>query len=55
MNNCWVPYLTAQINQRSAQDNVITPPRAEYRPWGLYVTYLAFALAFAIGIFSLYG
>ena len=45
MENRWLPFLTAEIEQRPARELEIDPAAGERRPWGLYVLYLALASA----------
>ena len=41
MEDRWLPHLTSQIAEHSAQDFEIPLPAGEHLPWGLIVLFLA--------------
>jgi serine/threonine-protein kinase len=43
----WIPFLTAEVEQRAAREIEIEPPRGAPRPWGLYALYVAIIAAAA--------
>jgi serine/threonine-protein kinase len=47
MENRWVPFLTAEIEQRAAREIEIEPRRGGARPWGIYALYLGIVLVIA--------
>ena len=47
MDNRWLPFLTAEIEQRPARDSDVTAPPEEARPWVLYVIYMILMAAAA--------
>ncbi len=39
MHTHWLPFLTAQVEQKPARELQVEPPKAVMRPWGLYGGY----------------
>ena len=44
MDTHWLPFLTAQVEQRPAREMQVEPPKAVMQPWGLYAGYVALVL-----------
>lgn len=54
MDNRWLPFLGAEIEQRPAREKDVSAPADENRPWLLYLLYLFFLalIAFAVTFYK---
>jgi serine/threonine protein kinase len=55
MENRWLPFLTAEIEQRPMREQQVDPPALEIRPWGLYGLYLLLSVLLLVLAYTLPG